>query len=146
MLGFCLRPHYFSCYTHSFLLFYDSSPIFLNTAYFSSFELPLPLCSHLLNPNICSYSLVTFPPVGILLTSQTRYLGALLLSSHLIPHSIFSLTLCWYWYSIIFINWSDLCPYLWQVFSQFNHYPHLPSLMNFSFVFLSSILVKRSFP
>lgn len=89
----CPRPHYFSCYSHRFLLFYDSAPIFLNTAYFSSFKLRLPPCSHLLNSNVCSYSLFTFPPVGILLTSQTRYLGALLPSSHPIPHSMFSSTL-----------------------------------------------------
>lgn len=36
---------------------YDSAPIFLRAALF---DLPPSPCSHLLNPNVCSYALSTF--------------------------------------------------------------------------------------
>lgn len=60
MLGFCPRAHYSPSYFFSLFLtvFYFSMTqlpfLFINTAYFSSFKVPLPPCSHL-NPNVCSY-------------------------------------------------------------------------------------------
>lgn len=135
ILGFCPRPHYFSCYTQFFYFSMTQLPFLLTLPTFPLLRF-LFLPAHTSSIPMFPVTLITFPPVGILLTSQTRCLGTLLLSSHLIPHSMFlplSTSICTQLF-LLLIGLIHIYAFS-QVSSQFNHYPHPFSLMNSSFVF-----------